>query len=657
MRAEQGNNRGKLFPFVLAGLIGLSPATLLWPLLFPDQHEYVFTNQVDPTFPRQLLPYFLGSLLAVGAVYVYRFVRSSPPRLATLVETTRSCNASLLGLLACPPAAALAIGGSKMEAGTPFITLTLIALIVVIGGTVGYRWTRSEVSSGERAQLRRRWLFGLLGITAAAAGYAAAFSHFSILNLHYFNLPSFDLAIYDNLVWKTSHGHFLASSLLRGGTHMSAHFDPLLVALTPFYLLSPRAETLLIFQSVWLASGAIPLYMIASRVLRGATAGMVMAGAYLLHPALHGANLYEFHSMALVVPLVIWSLYFLERDNAWGYWIVLALILMTREDMALLACGIGLYVADGLGRPRRGLMTIGCALLYLVLVKAFVMPESDIFMRGDGDSYSYRYVFEQLIPYRGGGAKEFVLTLLTNPIFTLRTVLQEAKLLFLALILLPCCFLPLLARRGWELLGYGLVFCLLASISGAYSVHTQYSSVLWPFAMVLTPYGLVRLSGSELVAALGLEPRRVRCALLVSVAIAASLVSWKFGGLVKNHTFRVSTGWHPPVHFRSYETSMIKKRAQYESAVRAIELIPPTASVAATRYLLPLVSNRENVRNYPNTNADYVLVRMDALKKRSLRRFESQMQGSEYEEVLSGDGIFLLKRVVDAKARPRTKQR
>ncbi len=195
MRAEQGNNRGKLFPFVLAGLIGLSPATLLWPLLFPDQHHYVLNNKVDPSFPRQLLPYFLASLLAVGAVYVHRFFRSSPPRLANLVETTRSCNASLLGLLACPPAAALAIGGSSIEAKTPFFTLMLIALVAVIGGTVGYRWTRSEVSSGEPAAQRRRWLAGLLGIIAAAVGYAAAFSHVSILNLHPVLFPAVDRAI------------------------------------------------------------------------------------------------------------------------------------------------------------------------------------------------------------------------------------------------------------------------------------------------------------------------------------------------------------------------------------------------------------------------------------------------------------------------------
>jgi uncharacterized membrane protein len=619
MRTEQGNNRGR---------------------------AYILTNQVDPSFPRQLLPYFLASLLAVWAVYAYRFARSSPRGFSTLVETTRSCNASLMILLVCPPIAALSMAGPSLEWKMPIFTLVLIASVVAIGGTVGYRWTRSEVGSGEQSVTRRHWLIGLLGISAAAVGYAATMSHFSILNLHGFIVPSFDLAIYDNLLWNTSHGHFLGSSLIKGGTHMAAHFDPLLVALAPFYLLSPRAETLLIIQSVWLASGAIPLYLIASRILRGAAAGAVVAGAYLLHPALHGINLYEFHSLPLVVPLVIWCLYFLERDNAKGYWVALLLILLTREDMALLACGIGLFAADGRGGPRRGLTTIGCALLYFALVKAFVMAESGVFMSGTGGGYSYRYYFEQMIPHEGGGAREFLLTLLTNPIFALRVVLEEAKLIYLALILLPCCFLPLLARRGWQLLGYGFVFCLLSSVPGPHSLYTQYGSVLLPFAMVLTPLGLSRLSGSALVAALGLEPRRVRCALLVSVAIAVSLVSWKFGAFVENQAFKVGDLWRP-MHFRLAEARTEEVWAQYESAMRAIELIPPTASVFATRYLMPLVSNREEVRNpHHSLQTDYWLLRLKQLSEAELARSQS----SRFEEVYSGEGVVLLKRVIDAEA-------
>ena len=167
--------------------------------------------------------------------------------------------------------------------------------------------------------------------------------------------------------------------------------------------------------------------------------------------------------------------------------------------------------------------------------------------------------------------------------------------------------------------------------------------------MALTPFGLARLSGSGLVAALGLEPRRVRRALLVSVAIAASLISWKFGAFVKNDAFLVAA-WSAPAHFHSAET-LAGGRAQYEFAARAIELIPPTASVSATRYLMPLVSNREEVRNnHYGKRTDYWLVRLKSLPKGEAPKFVARSQSSKFEEVISGEGIVLLKRVIDAEA-------
>jgi uncharacterized membrane protein len=278
------------------------------------------------------------------------------------------------------------------------------------------------------------------------------------------------------------------------------------------------------------------------------------------------------------------------------------------------------------------------------------MAESSVFMSGTGDSYGYGYYFEQMIPHKGGGAKELLLSLVTNPVFSLRVVLEQAKLFYLGLILLPCCFLPLFARRGWQLLGYGLAFCLLSSVPGPRTIYTQYSSVLLPFVLVLTPYGLARLSGSGWVAALGLEPSRVRRALLVSVAITASLASWKFGALVENDSFRVGNLWQP-AHFRPAKT-LAEERAQYESAARIIELIPPTASVSATRYLMPLVSNREKIlNNNLGGGMDYQLVRLASLSPGGRKKFEARLRDPRYEEVASDGGIVLLKRVADTKSR------
>jgi hypothetical protein len=130
------------------------------------------------------------------------------------------------------------------------------------------------------------------------------------------------------------------------------------------------------------------------------------------------------------------------------------------------------------------------------------------------------------------------------------------------------------------------------------------------------------------------------------VAIAASLVSWKFGAFVKNDAFLVAA-WSAPAHFHPAK-ALADRRVQYEFAARAIELIPPTASVSATRYLMPLVSNREEVRNnHYSARTDYWLVQLKSLSQGELARSQS----SKFEEVVSGEGIVLLKRVTGAKAR------
>jgi uncharacterized membrane protein len=166
----------------------------------------------------------------------------------------------------------------------------------------------------------------------------------------------------------------------------------------------------------------------------------VIAGAYLLHPALHGINMYEFHSLSLVVPLLFWVAYLLERQRIVGYWLVLALILATREDMALLACCIGVYAAVAAKRPLTGLSTIAIALLYVFAVKYFVMPDPGVFMSGKGGSYSYAEFYAGMIPEKGGGAIDLLLTLVTNPIYSLRVALAEGKLLFFLQIMVPVVF-------------------------------------------------------------------------------------------------------------------------------------------------------------------------------------------------------------------------
>ncbi len=108
---------------------------------------------------------------------------------------------------------------------------------------------------------------------------------------------------------------------------------------------------------------------------------------------------------------------------------------------------------------------------------------------------------------------------------------------------------------------------------------------------------------------------------------------------------RVGT-WTAPAHFYSARR-LAGERARYEFAARAVELIPPTASVSASRYLMPLVSNREEVRNnHHSERTDFWLVQLASLSERE----QARARGPKFEHVISGEGIVLLKRVIDAEA-------
>src|SRR5690606_36007820 len=96
------------------------------------------------------------------------------------------------------------------------------------------------------------------------------------------------------------------------------HCDPILIALSPVMAIHRGAETLIVLQTVWLASAAIPIYLVGRDRL-GDAFGTALGLAYLSFPSLHTINLFDFHSLALSIPVVVWVVYFLDRRNWVAY--------------------------------------------------------------------------------------------------------------------------------------------------------------------------------------------------------------------------------------------------------------------------------------------------------------------------------------------------
>jgi len=175
-----------------------------------------------------------------------------------------------------------------------------------------------------------------------------------------------DLGQIDQSIWNSSRGRFLAQT--DNGyeaTRLTDHVEPMLVLISPLYWLWDDVRALLFLQVAMVAIGAFPLYFLSLRrfaVLltpqerrqiwrsepvqqwtRPLALGLSLA--YLLAPHLQSAVLTEFHAAPLATPLILWAFWAVDAQR-WGQLAVAALLIaLVKEEIALLAAGLGAWAA------------------------------------------------------------------------------------------------------------------------------------------------------------------------------------------------------------------------------------------------------------------------------------------------------------------------
>lgn len=629
-----------LWPIALT----LAVAAAIWAFRHPAQLALIDTNKL--TEPDRIAALKLTGVTFGGTIAVYLAsviaVRVRAGRFR-VIETFSALNKRLRFLLAAPLVAMLRL--PNIEKDSPkqtlfFITCASITLVWSLYYWVGRPSVDADdgpydlASSRHRQSALRRALdaaprfLAPLAVFGLWVGYGLFFSRLSITNHHALNSRTIDLGYYDNIFYQSIHGHPLGCSFTRAGWHGSSHFDPILVLLSPLYLIRPGADLILALQSFWLGAGVVPLYLLGRAKGRGRGVSLLIAASYALYPALHGANMYEFHSLTLIAPIVLWLLYFLEIGAPKRYFAVFALLLLTREDTSLLSCFIGLY-AILTRRPRQarlGQATIIIALVYFAVVKRFVMESADLLNSGDPEAYSFAYYFDDLIPNKNG-VGGLVTSVLTNPSYLVKYMLAEPKIVYMILIFLPLLFLPFFARTGRVMLIYGITFTLLATRSAVFTIHFQYSCLILAVAFALVPIALQQVEDSYAAPSLGIDGRRLAIALAGGMFITTALVSWKFGAILPNASFRGG--------FSGVTRELTDdQKVTYAWIVEQAKKIPPAATVAATGRMGAHISSRKYAYFYPEKKrTDYVFADEAELRGNDLEVHKKSIASGEIIEV------------------------
>src|SRR5690606_18705532 len=121
-----------------------------------------------------------------------------------------------------------------IEVDRPSLTLLCIGVAAGLTAISLYRWL--SPAAKPTSTDAGRVVFGL-GVVLLWAAYAAFFSRLSIVNHQALNTSIADLGYYDNIFYQTLHGTPLGCSFMQDGVHYAGHFDPILVLLSPLYLL------------------------------------------------------------------------------------------------------------------------------------------------------------------------------------------------------------------------------------------------------------------------------------------------------------------------------------------------------------------------------------------------------------------------------------
>src|SRR4030042_2476242 len=180
------------------------------------------------------------------------------------------------------------------------------------------------------------WAFILL--------YVLLFGYLTVWKHEACETTAFDLGNMDQAVWNSLRRRFLPfTNWGEEGTRLAYHVDPILILISPLYLIFRDPRTLVVFQTVVCPLGAWPIYLLSREKLGTSLCTVVFPLSYLLFPALQAANMFDFHPTTLVAGLLPCSFYFLEKRRFALFFLFAVLVMSCKEEMSLLVVMLGLY--------------------------------------------------------------------------------------------------------------------------------------------------------------------------------------------------------------------------------------------------------------------------------------------------------------------------
>src|SRR5262249_41819030 len=150
----------------------------------------------------------------------------------------------------------------------------------------------------------------------------------------------------------TNHGSNWYGTPIR----LAQHVEPIIIPLSLIYLLHPDVHTLLAVQTLALALGSLPVFLLTRQFIPDwPLLAAVFTLSYLLTPALIGLNMYDFHPASFATPFFLYAMLALTyRRHGW-FIFCCVLAAACKEEMPAVVAMLGPLLIWKYNMPRTGI--------------------------------------------------------------------------------------------------------------------------------------------------------------------------------------------------------------------------------------------------------------------------------------------------------------
>lgn len=447
--------------------------------------------------------------------------------------------------------------------------------------------------------------------------FAFIYSYVSVVKHDKFQSFAWDLAFFDELIWKVSQGIEPRSSF--NNLHLLGdHFQPVIIIFAPLYWIVSDVRILLVAHAVVATLGVLPVYLLAKKILRHELLSLTVSVSFLLFTPFQHAVLDGFHQSVFTPLFIGWMYYFLEAKRSKGFWLATLGLILTKEEFALIVTSIGLVCILFYGRIRTGLIAIVIGLISFFLIIYLIIP---YFQKGPYTHFGYGIL--------GNTPDEVILNILLKPHLFVNLLFSSEKIRTVISSFFAFGFLPLLSPIHLlpVIQQYGVRFVDTVTIHRAANLN-HYSFPLAPLLSVATIYSLKTISANLL-------SKKVLAVYILVCTLAQNIFL------------------HGPLN------SLLKKQffeteAWERDAAALVKQVPDTVVITSQNSLLPHFSQRPKFYLLPQVeNAQYLAVDLhDGPNKyspidqqRTRKIVENLLATNRFEVIWRQGNSLLLKRI------------